>query len=35
VPVEVIAGGSVSLLERIGIPATLGAVLALLIMAVD
>ena len=35
VPVEVIAGDSVSKLERYGIPAALGAALALLLTAVD
>ena len=35
VPVEVVAGESVSAIERIGVPAGLGAALALLIAAAD
>jgi YjbE family integral membrane protein len=35
VPVEVVAGGSVPWLERIGIPAGVGAALALIVVAVD
>jgi len=35
VPVEVVAGQSVSKLEKIGVPAGVGAVMALLIVAVD
>ena len=35
VPVEVIAGNSVSTFERYGIPAAIGAVLALMLMAAD
>jgi len=35
VPVEVVAGDSISVIERIGIPATVGAALALLVTAID
>jgi YjbE family integral membrane protein len=35
VPVEVVAGSSISMIEKIGVPATVGAALALLITAVD
>ena len=35
VPVEVVAGNSISVIERIGIPATVGAALALLVTAID
>jgi len=35
VPVEVVAGDSISVIERVGIPATVGAALALLVAAVD
>jgi len=35
VPVELVAGESVSRLERLGVPAGIGAAIALLVLAAD